>query len=313
MAGRHARSNSRPGRRARSRVKRFAVPGAAGGLLVLTTVAAVGLDKPPARDTANAAVLSADDASAFEAARRGAEARVSRSATRAPVPVATLPTPEPVAATATAAAPAAEASAPPTPVGSKFATAQLNVRSGPSREHEVLITVALAAELPVTGTVADGWVEVVHEGSRAWVNADYLADTKPEAEAAAVASGGVSAAPCVHGSGIEKGLKPDTVLVHRAVCAQFPQITSYGGLRSDGEHGQGLALDIMVGRALGDEVAAWLQANHAALGVEYLIWEQRYWSAERPGDGWSMMSDRGSATANHYDHVHVTVYGNAAG
>jgi hypothetical protein len=25
------------------------------------------------------------------------------------------------------------------------------------------------------------------------------------------------------------------------------------------------------------------------------------------------MSDRGSASANHYDHVHVTVYGNAGG
>ena len=32
------------------------------------------------------------------------------------------------------------------------------------------------------------------------------------------------------------------------------------------------------------------------------------WSVERGGEGWRGMSDRGSTTANHYDHVHVTTY-----
>ncbi|MGH8775923.1 MAG: hypothetical protein ACRDWI_12375 [Jiangellaceae bacterium] len=44
-----------------------------------------------------------------------------------------------------------------------------------------------------------------------------------------------------------------------------------------------------------------------------MIWAQRIWTAERSSDGWRWMEDRGSDTANHYDHVHVTVYGNAGG
>jgi len=32
------------------------------------------------------------------------------------------------------------------------------------------------------------------------------------------------------------------------------------------------------------------------------------WGAIRSGEGWRYMPSRGSATANHYDHVHVSVY-----
>ena len=31
-------------------------------------------------------------------------------------------------------------------------------------------------------------------------------------------------------------------------------------------------------------------------------------SVQRGGEGWRGMSDRGSATANHYDHVHVSTF-----
>ncbi len=34
----------------------------------------------------------------------------------------------------------------------------------------------------------------------------------------------------------------------------------------------------------------------------YVIWRQRY----NDGSGWDPMEDRGSITANHYDHVHVS-------
>ena len=92
------------------------------------------------------------------------------------------------------------------------------------------------------------------------------------------------------------------------VCANWPSITSYGTWRSDGEHGQGRAIDIMVSGDTGWEVAEFLRANYAALGIEYIIYSQQMWSVERSGEGWRGMSDRGSVTANHYDHVHVTVY-----
>jgi hypothetical protein len=72
-----------------------------------------------------------------------------------------------------------------------------------------------------------------------------------------------------------------------------------------GGHPSGLALDYMVmsDAALGDAIAQYHIANWDSLGVEYIIWQQRMLSS--PGGGWSSMEDRGSTTANHYDHVHV--------
>lgn len=121
-----------------------------------------------------------------------------------------------------------------------------------------------------------------------------------------------TSAPCASGSSVETGLKPDTIAVHRAVCAAFPQITSYGGLGPREDHSTGNALDIMVSGPSGWTIAKWLQANHAKLGISYLIYSQHIWSVQRSSEGWRAMEDRGSTTANHYDHVHVTTYGNAA-
>jgi hypothetical protein len=58
----------------------------------------------------------------------------------------------------------------------------------------------------------------------------------------------------------------------------------------------------MVGsnRAKGDAIAAYLLANKDALGVQHVIWRQRI----NYGSGWEAMPNRGSATANHLDHVH---------
>ena len=97
-------------------------------------------------------------------------------------------------------------------------------------------------------------------------------------------------------------------MVHEAVCANFPEITTYGTFRGDGEHAQGRAVDVMISGETGWEVADFLRANYAALDIEYIIYSQHIWSVERGGEGWRSMSDRGSTTANHYDHVHVTVY-----
>ena len=57
-------------------------------------------------------------------------------------------------------------------------------------------------------------------------------------------------------------------------------------------------------RSQGDSIAAWVQSHVGEFNVKYIIWRQRYWE---PGSSWDPMEDRGSPTANHYDHVHVTV------
>jgi hypothetical protein len=90
------------------------------------------------------------------------------------------------------------------------------------------------------------------------------------------------------------------------VCATFPDITAYGGI-GGGEHASGKALDIMTSGARGAEIAAWLQANYSKLGIVEVIYQQRIWTSQRASDGWRAMPDRGSATANHFDHTHVLV------
>ena len=82
--------------------------------------------------------------------------------------------------------------------------------------------------------------------------------------------------------------------------------------RDPNGHPSGLALDFMTndiadGRATGDRLAQYLIDNADQLGVDYIIWWQQIWSADRADEGWRAMEDRGSATANHFDHVHISV------
>jgi hypothetical protein len=46
--------------------------------------------------------------------------------------------------------------------------------------------------------------------------------------------------------------------------------------------------------------------NAGRLSLMYVIWKQRIWDT-RSGGGWRQMEDRGSVTANHFDHPHVSV------
>lgn len=86
-----------------------------------------------------------------------------------------------------------------------------------------------------------------------------------------------------------------------------------GGTRASaadpGGHPSGLALDYMAlgNTSLGDAIVAYHRAHWNELGVEYLIYQQRYLSS--PNGSWSMMENRGGATANHMDHVHVNYRG----
>ena len=48
-------------------------------------------------------------------------------------------------------------------------------------------------------------------------------------------------------------------------------------------------------------------ANAAEYKITYIIWRQQIWNASYPERGWRWMEDRGGATANHLDHVHISV------
>ena len=183
-----------------------------------------------------------------------------------------------------------------------WTTTVLNLWTEPGDAGEKVGEIDALEKVLVTGRDLYGREEVVVDGKARWVTSGYLADEKPEVETDPMA------ATCTNGTSVPSGVSPNIVAVHRAVCAAFPSITTYGTFRGDGEHAQGLAVDIMVSGDLGWQVAEFVRANYADLGVSYIIYSQRIWSVERGGEGWRAMEDRGSTTANHYDHVHVTTY-----
>lgn len=70
------------------------------------------------------------------------------------------------------------------------------------------------------------------------------------------------------------------------------------------EHPLGRALDFMVSDDRGTALANEVVSMNGALDAMYVIWRQKINSFD--GRGWRAMEDRGSATANHFDHVHVS-------
>lgn len=137
-------------------------------------------------------------------------------------------------------------------------------------------------------------------------------------------AGAVNAATCApSGLGIEQGLTPDGLRVLRCVKQQFPQIKSFGGVGDrpanvDDDHQTGRAVDIMVpGRCdpVGLQIRDWAYSKQKELGVKYIIWCDQIWSVARNREGWRPYANPsgGNDTLQHRDHVHISVYGNAAG
>lgn len=189
-----------------------------------------------------------------------------------------------------------------------------NLRSTASTSGTVVATLAAGTQVTASGAAADGWQPVTAGDAAGFVKSTLLSTTPPTTtppttKAAATTGPASSSYPaCASGSAVEAGLVANTILVHRAVCATFPDITTYGGVRGDGsEHTSGHALDIMTSGARGEQIRDWLRANYSRLGIVEIIYEQQIWTTQRSSEGWRPMPDRGSVTANHYDHIHVLV------
>ncbi|RCG32165.1 hypothetical protein DQ384_06565 [Sphaerisporangium album] len=115
------------------------------------------------------------------------------------------------------------------------------------------------------------------------------------------------------------GLTPRMISIRNVIMQRFPMPFGVGCMRpgDPGEHGKGRACDFMMStggrmpdaasQARGDALAQWCIQNGRQIGIMYIIWRQRYYDI-RTGAGWRQMSDRGGVTANHYDHVHVSVF-----
>jgi hypothetical protein len=197
----------------------------------------------------------------------------------------------------------------PAAKGRRWTTTAVDLRTTPTKLSRVHAEVAALKRLVITGLHRNGFAQVLVNHRAFWVNADYLAAKKPVAPITATYSGPIIGKACPAHSSVENGLTPRAITVFRAVCNAFPQITSYGGYSPHGEHSSGRAIDIMTSDVtLGTEIANFLRANAVKLHIYDVLWRQQIFTVERAGEGWRSMASRGSATANHYDHVHVSVY-----
>lgn len=203
-------------------------------------------------------------------------------------------------------APVAPAPGPaPLPVpgstGVAYAASTTVARSTPEADGTVVGTIYKGATVPVTGVAQGSWTQVVWDGAKRWVWTTSLTTTKP-----AVDYG--------DSSGLTN-LKPAAKGVVAVVRARFPQIHTIYGTRSDPlpDHPTGHAVDLMIpsyrtNTALGYEMAAYFKAHAVELKIQYIIFRQHIWNIARDAEGWRLMGDRGGDTANHMDHLHITVH-----
>ncbi len=212
----------------------------------------------------------------------------------------------------------------------EFRTAPLNLWPAPREKGRPLAVLPEGGTVKVTGAPKDGFAPILLGGRVRWVNAGFLAEhrppppapptdgtspsstspssTSPSSTSSTAGAGGVTTAPCPDGSGTESGLTSGAVRLFRSVCNAFPALSSYGGYDAHGEHASGRAIDFMVSDSgLGQAVADWARAHAAELDLYDVIWAQHIWTPVRASEGWRAMPDRGSATANHFDHVHISV------
>lgn len=127
------------------------------------------------------------------------------------------------------------------------------------------------------------------------------------------------------------GMTPDGLRVLWCGAEHAPKVKTIGTIgdrpRSTGDdHATGKAVDFMIedwrgsGGGVGDELAKWMMDNADSMGVKYVIWDAKIWSKDRDGkplalSKWRPYRDPTGAntdTTMHRDHVHVSVYGDAA-
>jgi hypothetical protein len=115
------------------------------------------------------------------------------------------------------------------------------------------------------------------------------------------------------------GVTPRMLKVKNTLDLEMGPFPTIGCVRHTGDpqdHGTGHACDFMVttggvmatgsAQSLGDRTASYAIAHASALGIKYIIWRQRIYDLRSPG--WRSMENRGGVTANHYDHVHISVF-----
>lgn len=209
----------------------------------------------------------------------------------------------------------------------------VNVRSGSSSTADIVTTLDSGTAIGVTGTVENGRTQVIWDNALRWVASQYLTSTKPAVGTTLVSTSPVagntpgSQIPFANvtwtggslgSTNLDKTTQWSKNLVV-TVKKLWPQIsTMYGWRSSDAyssDHPSGLAIDVMIPNyrsnvELGTQIRDYFQANASKYHVRYIIYRQHIWTVASAAKGWRYMADRGGDTANHMDHVHISVYAN---
>lgn len=204
-----------------------------------------------------------------------------------------------------------------------YATTAVHVRAGATTGSAILGTLGRGDHVGTRGTPVNGWTPVSYRGANAWVASAYLSTRQPGASSTAGAptssgaKGGTTASSWsilrANGSSGLDGLRPSATGIVNRTVAVFPQIKTIYGVHADSlpDHPSGHAVDLMLPHGAADNALGWSIANyfksHATeLGVQYIMFDNKIWNIARNSEGWRAVADRGSVTANHMDHVHIT-------
>jgi hypothetical protein len=186
-----------------------------------------------------------------------------------------------------------------------YTTGSLNVRDAAKTSGKLLGSLNAGLRVSATSDVDGKYRKIEFGKTYGWVLEANLSDAAP------VEAAGTTWAACPRGSAVENRLRKDTIHIYRSVCALFPAVNSYGGWRAGGLpfHKNGRAVDIMLTpgaeSALGHRIADYLIKHAKDFNVDHIIFEQQIWTPGNPH--WRHMADRGSITANHFNHVHVAI------
>ena len=293
------------------RVSRVAVPSVMVGVLGFAVAAATWPGNEPQTaypaPAASQPLAAVDSPSTIREQNPRRTASPTPTAKPSPTRKATKAKPKPKPKATAKPKPKAVAKPAPKPapkpplkvVDTKYVTASLNVRTGPSFESDVVDVVSVGDKVSVTSAIHNGFRFISYNDRGRWISNKYLSDKKPAVQSSgggATTSGGISSSSCSKSSSIESGLVPNAIKVYRAICDRYPQVSSFGGRppeqRRLPRHRAGRRRDdLQLLGGLGHRQLDPRQRRQ--LGVSEVIYYQKIWTVERSSEGWRPMSDRG--------------------
>jgi uncharacterized protein YraI len=173
----------------------------------------------------------------------------------------------------------------------------LNLRSGPSTSHSILLTMSLGSKVTLQQSCpTSGFYNVKFGTTTGWASGTYLNTMRTVTVTGgfAVRSHVQSYANAVCSA--TGACKISTYSTHQPTPDRALDTlvsSAYGSVPSDNNY-------------LGDRVAQMTLNQWNSYRTWYVIWKQRI--NYNDGRGWLWMEDRGSITQNHYDHVHTSFW-----